>query len=48
MVMILERSYLCPEGHVTDSSTQCDCGESNLVNLGRVLNRQTDEAKDPE
>lgn len=40
MMFSLSQSYLCPDGHVGNSAVQCDCGNSNLANLARILDRE--------
>jgi hypothetical protein len=41
----LSDAYLCPgfdgEAHITDSSTCCPCGNTNLAGLQRILDRET-------
>ena len=32
----LERAYLCANDHIGISPVQCDCGETNLVSLGKI------------
>jgi hypothetical protein len=45
MTFLLSDAYLCPGPaigleHVTDNPVCCDCGNENLVSLGRILNRK--------
>lgn len=41
--ILLSEAYLCPGvdgiAHVTDSTTACACGCSNLVSLAKILDR---------
>lgn len=41
----LQDLYLCPGdengAHVTTSSVRCECGNSNLASLQRILDRET-------
>lgn len=36
-MMDISNSYVCPNNHITEDPRRCECGETNLLNLGRVL-----------
>ena len=45
MMIPLERAFLCPgvfEGvaHITDNAICCECGNSNLASLAKILDRE--------
>ena len=40
MLIPLASSWLCPEGHIGDSPISCDCGNSNVTSLARILDRE--------
>lgn len=46
----LAGAYLCPEngGHVTNSAEVCSCGNTNLLNLARILDRASSTAAAPD
>ena len=51
MTMLLSDAYLCPGPaigleHITDNPVCCDCGNANLISLGRVLDRKPYPAVD--
>lgn len=35
--MHISKAYLCPDGHVSESSKRCYCGNTSLVCLEKVL-----------
>jgi len=39
LLIPIENSYICAEGHLTDESEQCPCGSRNLYSLARILDR---------
>lgn len=41
MTIPISSAYICGNDHVTSESRQCDCGSRNLVNLGKILDRES-------
>ena len=39
LLIPIENSYICGEGHITDESEQCPCGSRSLFSLARILDR---------
>lgn len=47
MTILLSKAFLCPGNgeddggaHITDNTCCCDCGNSNLASLARILDRE--------
>ena len=45
MMLLLEQTWLCPGtlesgAHVTDNAVECGCGNRNLQNLAKILDRK--------
>ena len=39
MLIELKHAALCPNDHICDSMTECPCGSTNLIPLGKILDR---------